>query len=126
MSENEEITTNVNVPLPEAETPEKVEFDRSGVYLMWGLFAGSFILPLICTIAAVVVAYIKRGDSTTKEELSHFDAGIKTFWTSVICMVIAIPLTFVGIGAFIALGVTIYFIYRIVRGFIRVSDGREY
>lgn len=87
------------------------------------LYALSIIIPF-ASIAAVILAYLKRSESRGTWVESHFNWLIKTFWVGLIGTIIGIILMFVVIGWFVLLAVTIWVIYRIIRGWLALSENR--
>jgi uncharacterized membrane protein len=82
------------------------------------------------SIIAVIMNYIKRGEARGTWLDSHFRWQIRTFWFGVLWVlpcVIFVVLT-LGIGLIIAwlplALVTLWFIYRIARGWLSLRDGR--
>ncbi len=82
------------------------------------------------SIIAVILNYVKRGDTRGTWLESHFRWQIRTFWYGLLWIslcVMFIIVTF-GIGiifAWLPIAVVgIWFIYRIVRGWIALSAGR--
>ena len=82
------------------------------------------------SIIAVILNYIKRSEVRGTWLDSHFQWQIRTFWYGVLWVglcVAFIVLTF-GIGilvAWIPLAiVSLWFMYRTVRGWLRLRDGR--
>jgi uncharacterized membrane protein len=83
------------------------------------------------SIIAVILNYVKRGDARGTWLESHFRWQIRTFWFGLLWM--SLCLVFVvgtfGLGIIIAwlpmVLIGIWFIYRIVRGWIALNDGRE-
>jgi uncharacterized membrane protein len=82
------------------------------------------------SIIAVILNYLKRSDVRGTWLESHFRWQIRTFWFGLLWVslcVIFIVLT-LGIGILVAwlpLGViTIWFIYRIARGWLALNDRR--
>ncbi len=93
---------------------------------------GSFIFGLP-SIIAVVMNYVRRRDVAGTWLESHFTWQIQTFWRALIAIVIAgvlsAPLVlalFVGVVTFyLALvGVSIWVIYRVARGWLALREGR--
>ncbi|MEN8803751.1 MAG: hypothetical protein ABF297_17415 [Thiogranum sp.] len=86
-----------------------------------GGFLGS--LP---SIIAVILSYVKRGDARGSWAESHFRWQIRTFWYALLWLVIAMLLivTLVGapVGLAMLIAVSIWLIYRIARGWIRLLD----
>jgi len=86
-----------------------------------GGFLGS-----VPSIIAVILSYVKRGDARGSWAESHFRWQILTFWYALLWLVIAVLLIVTLIGAPVGLAmlitVTIWLIYRIARGWIRLLD----
>ena len=82
------------------------------------------------SIVAVIMNYVKRSEARGTWLESHFRWQIRTFWFGLlwcaICGLFVIG-TF-GVGLLIvwmpAAILTIWFVYRIVRGWMALSDGR--
>jgi uncharacterized membrane protein len=90
---------------------------------------GAFLLGWP-SIIAVILNYVKRGDVRGTWLDSHFSWQIRTFWYGALWVALCwlfVILT-LGIGllvAWIPLGiVTLWFIYRIARGWLALQDGR--
>lgn len=85
---------------------------------------GSF-LGSIPSIAAVIVCYVKRRDARGTWLASHYRWQIRTFWFALLWMTIGGLLVITVVGIPVALGVfivvTLWIIYRIARGWIRLS-----
>lgn len=79
------------------------------------------------SIFAVILNYVKRGDVEGSFLQSHFQWQIRTFWFSLLWLLIAALLFFTVIGiplALVMIWVTgIWVLYRMVRGLIRLHDG---
>jgi uncharacterized membrane protein len=88
-----------------------------------GGFLGS--LP---SIVAVILSYVKRGDARGSWAESHFRWQIRTFWFALLWLVVATLLivTLVGapVGLTMLLVVTLWLIYRVARGWMRLADGQ--
>ncbi len=86
-----------------------------------GGFVGS--LP---SIIAVVLSYVKRGAARGSWAASHFRWQIRTFWFALLWLLIALLLIVTLVGAPVGLGllaaVTLWLIYRIARGWLRLFD----
>ena len=82
------------------------------------------------SIIAVILNYVKRGDVRGTWLESHFRWQIRTFWYGALwvglCLLFIILTLGVGILiAWLPLAiVSIWFIYRIARGWMRLRDGR--
>jgi uncharacterized membrane protein len=82
------------------------------------------------SIVAVILNYVKRSEVRGSWLETHFRWQIRTFWFGLLWVglcVAFIVLTF-GVGILVAwlplTIVTVWFIYRIVRGWVRLRDGR--
>jgi uncharacterized membrane protein len=82
------------------------------------------------SIVAVILNYVKRGEARGTWLESHFRWQIRTFWFGVLWVGLCalFVLMTLGVGllvAWIPLGiVAIWFVYRIVRGWVRLQGGR--
>jgi uncharacterized membrane protein len=133
---------NVSGPL-RALAPEAEASARTWTHAIYALHAASLLVGIIGaatvvgafligwpSIIAVILNYVKRGDVQGTWLGSHFRWQIRTFWFGAlwagICVLFVI-LT-LGLGILIVwlpLGiVAVWFIYRIARGWVRLSNGR--
>lgn len=101
-----------------------------------GLFTGASVVTAFLfgwpSIAAVVLNYVMRSDAKGTYIESHFTWQIRTFWYAALWTVaigiLGVVLSFVLIGfgiwfyGFIIMG--IWVAYRIIRGWLRLADGR--
>ena len=88
---------------------------------------GSFI-GSIPSIVAVVMNYARRSATRGTYLESHFRWQLRTFWFAVLwaCVSVLVMLTIIGILAGLAglLALTIWIIYRLVRGWLALRDKR--
>jgi len=80
---------------------------------------------LVTFIASVIVAYIKKDDARGTYLESHFRWQIATFWWSLLWSVLGFVLSIVFVGYFILLALSIWMLYRIIKGWLRLNDYRE-
>ena len=94
---------------------------------MYALYAASMLVG-ITGIVAIILNYIKLDEVRGTLAESHFRWQIRTFWFSLLWYAIGVFLIFTFVGIIIAvpllLGASIWWIYRIVRGFVNLNDGR--
>jgi uncharacterized membrane protein len=94
-----------------------------GAATVVGSFVGS-----VPSIAAVVLNYVKRGDARGTWVESHYRWQIRTFWFALLwfCVGWMFIFTFIGaiVGIPILVALTIWLVYRIARGWMRLSDRR--
>ena len=83
------------------------------------------------SLIAVVLNYVKRGDVRGTWLESHFRWQIRTFWFGLLWVALCfllIALT-LGVGILIVwiplVIVSLWFIYRIVRGWLALREGRQ-
>lgn len=91
------------------------------VYILQGL---SFFLGGITGLVGVMINYVKLDEVRGTWVESHFRWQIRTFWIGLLWTVIGIVTTFIIIGWFILLGISIWLIYRIVKGALALNDGK--
>jgi uncharacterized membrane protein len=95
----------------------------AGAATVIGSFVGS--LP---SIVAVILNYVKRGDARGTWADSHYRWQIRTFWFALLWAIIGWALIFTIIGAVVGvpilIALTLWLIYRIGRGWLRLRDRR--
>ena len=78
------------------------------------------------SIVAVILNYVKRGDARGTWIDSHYRWQIRTFWFTLLWALIGwgLVLTFIGavVGVPILIALTLWLIYRIGRGWLRLRD----
>jgi len=88
---------------------------------------GSFI-GSVPSIVAVILNYVKRGDARGTWVESHYRWQIRTFWFALLWFVIAWILIVTILGAVVGIPIlvvlTLWLVYRIVRGWLRLNDRR--
>lgn len=88
-------------------------------YLLFVL--GAFVFPLI--IIAVIINYLKEDSVAGSWLHTHFAYQMRTFWKSLIWYLIGILLTLIAIGVIVIIIVYIWYLYRMIKGWILLSDG---
>ena len=91
--------------------------------ICYALYAASCLVG-VTAIAAIIVNYIKREDVAGTWVASHFDWQIKTFWYTLIGGIVGWLLVFILIGFPILMAVGVWAIYRIVKGWLALNDGK--
>lgn len=114
----------------------KAIYALHAVAIAMGIFGQAFIVTMFVfglpSIIAVIISYAKRADAAGTWLASHVRWLIRTFWKAFIAIVLIwvvfgpLSLILIGIpfliGGLIATG--IWAIYRIVRGWLLLSEGR--
>ena len=112
------------------EEANKLESLKTLTTVVYALQAAGFFVGGITWIVAVVVNYVKRDEAAGTLYESHFRWQIRTFWFGLlwISLCMAFIIATLGIGLlFMWLPITLvglWFVYRIVRGWVTLSDGR--
>jgi uncharacterized membrane protein len=123
-------------PLPSVLTIANVVYALHTLAIVIGVAGsptviGSFI-GSVPSIIAVILNYAKRADARGTWVESHYRWQIRTFWFAVLWFVVAvlvivvlgIVLIGIPIGIAILAAVTLWLIYRIARGWLRLRDRR--
>lgn len=100
---------------------------RNLTHLIYGLFALGLLSAGffgIATIAAVVLAYLKRADAAGTVYAQHFDWVIKTFWWGLLWFVLSALATFIFIGWVTGLIALVWIVYRIIKGWLALVSGQ--
>ncbi len=120
-------------PLPSVMTVANVVYALHTLAIVVGIAGtattviGSF-LGSLPSIAAVIMNYVKRSDARGTWVDSHYRWQIRTFWFALVWAITGWVLIFTLIGAPVGLVVlialTLWLIYRIGRGWLRLRDRR--
>ena len=111
-------------------------------HLIYGLHAFSALMGVISQAAivtafltgwpsllAVILNYAKRSEVRGTYLESHFSWQIRTFWWALVWLIVALALFVTIIGIPLALlmfvGTGLWVLYRIIRGWLALSDGRR-
>jgi uncharacterized membrane protein len=102
--------------------------------LLTGILGAATVVGAFLTgwpsIIAVILNYVKRSEVRGTWLESHFRWQIRTFWFGLLWISLCLLFIFatLGIGIIIAwlpiLLVSLWFIYRIARGWMALNDGR--
>ena len=94
-----------------------------GAATVIGSFVGS-----VPSIVAVILNYVKRSAARGTWLETHYRWQIRTFWFALLWLIAAVLLIMTLLGAPIGFGiliaVTVWLIYRIARGWLRLLDRR--
>jgi len=119
-------------PMPSVITVANVVYALHTLAIVVGLagsatIVGSFV-GSVPSIIAVILNYVKRGDARGTWVASHYRWQIRTFWFALLWAIIGWVLIFTVVGIFIGVPVlialTLWLIYRIARGWLRLRDHR--
>lgn len=93
--------------------------------IAYALQAAGFFTGGLTMVAAVILNYIKREDMTGTPYASHCRWQIRTFWFGLLWFALAAPSTVIGIGLVLIYAIVFWLIYRIIKGWVRLSEGKE-
>jgi uncharacterized membrane protein len=97
--------------------------NKTLTHVIYGLYALALINGLTFFIA-VVLNYIKRDDVVGTVLESHFRWQIRTFWFTCLWATVG-GITIPILVGFVVLGVVfIWFVYRIAKGWMRLSEDK--
>jgi uncharacterized membrane protein len=119
-------------PLPSVLTVAHIVYALHTLAIVVGIVGaatviGSFVGSLP-SLVAVLLNYVKRGEARGTWAASHYRWQIRTFWFALLWALIgwALIITLVGavVGVPILIALTLWLIYRIGRGWLRIRDRR--
>ncbi len=100
------------------------EAERTTLLIAYVLQAVSPFTAFAASIISVVISYIKAAETQNDFIRNHHRYLIRTFWWTLILGFIFGLLCWVLIGIPLLFGLWIWWIYRLVRGFIAYSERR--
>ena len=123
----------------ETRSEEPVPSALMAAHIVYGLHAFAIVLGItgaatvvggfvgsVPSIIAVIISYVKRGSARGTWAASHYRWQIRTFWFALLWLVIGTLLfiTLVGapVGLIVLTALTLWLIYRIARGWLRLLD----
>ena len=78
----------------------------------------------VSAIVAIVLAYVKLDDARGTWLESHFRWQIRTFWVALIGGIVGAVTFIILIGWVILCATAVWVIYRIVKGWLALNDGK--
>ncbi|MDH0867481.1 hypothetical protein [Mitsuaria sp. GD03876] len=100
-------------------------------YVLHAIVAIGALLPgvqasIVLLVVAVIVDLVKRDDAAGSWQASHFSWRLRSVLWCGILYVVTIPLWFLFVipGWIAWCGISIWFLYRIVRGWLAMNDRR--
>jgi uncharacterized membrane protein len=128
------------IHMPESSSTESLRRWTQVIYalhafsILTGIIGAATVIGAFLTgwpsIIAVILNYVKRPDVRGTWLESHFRWQIRTFWFGLLWVLLCLGFIAItlGVGILIAwlplLLVTVWFIYRVARGWLAVNDGR--
>jgi len=87
-----------------------------------GIFSGG--LFGLASVAAVVLAYLKRDDLVATIHASHADWIIRTFWWGLLWLALSTLATLIFIGWITGLAALVWMLYRLIKGWLALASGQ--
>ncbi|HKC45645.1 MAG TPA: hypothetical protein VKC64_17570 [Burkholderiales bacterium] len=121
---------SIGEPMPSVITVANVVYALHTLAIIVGVagsatIVGSFV-GSVPSIVAVILNYVKRGDARGTWVASHYRWQIRTFWFALLWAIIGwvLIITLIGIviGGPVLIALTLWLIYRIARGWLRLRD----
>ncbi|KAA1176244.1 hypothetical protein FWJ25_03680 [Marinobacter salinexigens] len=103
---------------------QRSDYARNLAVAVYILQALSFFVGGITGLIGVIINYVKLDDVRNTWIERHFRWQIRTFWIGLLWTVIGIVTTPLIIGWFFLLGISIWIIYRIVKGALALNEGK--
>ena len=92
--------------------------------IVYGLQAASLFTGSLTLFAGVIINYVRMEDVRGSWVESHFRWQTRTFWYTLLWLVIGGVTTLILIGWGILLAASLWLIYRIVKGWLYLSEHR--
>jgi uncharacterized membrane protein len=102
---------------------EQAKANLTLTHVIYGLYAASFFVG-ITGLVAIILNYVKRGDVAGSFLASHFRWQMRTFWFGLLWTLIGVVTFYLVIGWLIMLANLIWIIYRLVKGWLRLTEGK--
>ena len=102
---------------------EKMKSLKTVTFVVYILYALSYFAG-ITAIVGIIINYVKKEDVAGTWLESHFRWQIRTFWFGLLWAAIGGLTLFFLIGAAILFANFCWIIYRIVKGWLNLNDGK--
>jgi uncharacterized membrane protein len=102
---------------------EKESSNRKITTIIYALYAASLFIGVTCLVA-IVMNYLKKDDVAGTFLESHFRWQMRTFWFGMLWTVIGVITFIIIIGWFVLGAAYMWFIYRIVKGWLHLSENK--
>lgn len=110
-------------PAPAAPPPSGTRPDTTMPHLVYALYAAALVNGLTALVG-VAVAHVKRAEAAGTWLASHYDWQIRTFWWTLLFMAVGAVTIYVLVGFPIMFAAGVWFLYRVVKGWVRLGSAR--
>jgi uncharacterized membrane protein len=116
----------MNTPLtPNDSRQPDLQSLKNVAIAVYALQAASILPPFVITFfVAVILNYIKRDDVRGTWLESHFRWQLRTFWFGLLWFVLGGLTYVIVIGWAILFAASLWLIYRILKGWLNLNDGK--
>ena len=115
---------NTVVDAGSGKTSEELASLKTITTVVYALQALSFAFG-VTALVGLIINYVKRDDVAGTLYESHFNWQIRTFWWGLLWGVLGSILIFAfGLGLVVLFVAWIWAIYRVVKGWLKLNDGK--
>lgn len=115
---------NTVVDAGSAKTSEELASLKTITTVVYALQALSFAFG-VTALVGLIINYVKRDDVAGTLYESHFNWQIRTFWWGLLWGVLGSILIFAfGLGLVVLFVAWVWAIYRVVKGWLKLNDGK--
>jgi uncharacterized membrane protein len=115
---------NTAVDAGSGKTSEELASLKTITTVVYALQALSFAFG-VTALVGLIINYVKRDDVAGTLYESHFNWQIRTFWWGLLWGVLGSILIFAfGLGLVVLFVAWIWAIYRVVKGWLKLNDGK--
>ena len=106
-----------------SKTAQELQALKNVTLVVYGLQALSFFFggP---ALVGLIINYVKRDDARGTVYESHFNWQIRSFWWGLLWFVVGCVLVIVGVGLIILFAAWVWMIYRVVKGWLKLIEGK--
>ncbi|MBB5461747.1 MULTISPECIES: hypothetical protein [unclassified Paraburkholderia] len=109
-----------------AMEPERERSLRTLTHVLYALYAVHWLTGGLTILVAIIINYVKRSDVAGTPYEAHFEWQIRTFWLGLVGYAIGALLLLVVIGIPVLWAVSIWMLYRIIKGWLYLYDNKPF
>jgi len=113
-----------NLLLRPSPSSEKLDSLRKLTHLLYALYALTWLSGGLTAVIAIIINYVKFDETQNTVYESHFRWQRSTFWWALFWAFVCLLLMIVVVGFILFTILSIWLIYRIVKGWLYLNDGR--
>ncbi|MBV6272393.1 hypothetical protein KVP09_05615 [Alcaligenaceae bacterium CGII-47] len=121
---NQNISISPAVSHSSALNAEQLKTYKTFTMIVYGAYALGLVLGGVPTIIGLIMAYVRRAEYAGTIYGLHLRFLIRTFWYGALWVLVGAILAMAYIGFVVVAVVGIWYIYRIVRGFLCLYDDK--